>query len=72
MPEQLAGMTRDIKVFVAGHLIVSGDIELPFTTELDDEGRIKVTMTEILPNVAKRLREMADMMDEYEEGLEPE
>lgn len=63
-------MKRDIQVFVAGHLVVSGDIELPFTTELDDEGRIKVTMTEVLPHVARRLREMADMMDEYEEGFE--
>lgn len=70
MAELGSGMKRDIQVFVAGHLVVSGDIELPFTTELDDEGRIKVTMTEVLPHVSRRLREMADMMDEYEEGFE--
>lgn len=61
-------VNRDIQIIVAGNLIVSGDIDLPFTTELDENGQIRVTMTEVLPTLAKRLREIADMLEQEYEG----
>ncbi|QFG05139.1 hypothetical protein SEA_DRE3_63 [Gordonia phage Dre3] len=64
-------VNRDIQVWVAGNLIVSGDIDLPFITELDEKGQIKVTMVEVLPTLADRLRMIAGMLDEeYQKGKE--
>ncbi|WNM75512.1 hypothetical protein SEA_NIBBLES_62 [Gordonia phage Nibbles] len=64
-------VSRDIQILVAGNLIVSGDIDLPFTTELDEKGQIKVTMVDVLPTLADRLRVIAGMLDEeYQKGKE--
>ncbi|QGJ96846.1 hypothetical protein PBI_CLEO_59 [Gordonia phage Cleo] len=64
-------VNRDIQILVAGNLIVSGDIDLPFTTELDEKGQIKVTMVDVLPTLADRLRVIAGMLDEeYQKGKE--